>query len=241
MTGPDGGSVVGTIDGRQASTADRERARSVREEVELFGGLDLVFGCRHVPVDGAWAGVLVCSPLPYEVGAAHLPDARLARLLARSGVAVQRFHYRGTGHSDGDPAAVTLEAMVDDAREALQRLQDQAGVESVGFVGTAAGATVAALVARDVPGVPVALWRPFEPAAPDHRLTDLLGTGARPLLVASSGLVESAGGLVDDVAFWRSHGFDVVTVPPVDVPGGAGVVEATGEWLVDRLRARGRV
>lgn len=233
--------MVGTIDGRQASMADRSRARSVREEVELFGGLDLVFGCRHMPVDGAWAGVLVCSPLPYEVGAAHLPDARLARLLARSGVAVQRFHYRGTGHSDGDPAAVTLEAMADDAREALQRLQDQSGVETVGFVGTAAGATVAALVARDVPGVPVALWRPFEPASPDHRLTDMLGTGARPVLVAAAGLAEAAGGLADDVAFWRSHAFDVVTVPPMDVPGGAGVVEATGEWLVDRLRARGRV
>ena len=55
--------------------------------------------------------------------------------------------------------------MADDARDALVHLRDQCGVEHVGLVGTAAGATVAALVARDVPGAPVALWRPFEPAS----------------------------------------------------------------------------
>jgi alpha/beta superfamily hydrolase len=220
-----------------ARGAERDDTRAVHEEVEFFGGPDLIFGCRHVPRQPSLAGVVVCSPLPYHAGATYLADARLGRRLARSGVVVQRFHYRGTGHSDGDPAALTLEAMATDARAAIGQLQTRKGVEAVGLVGAAAGATVAALVARDMPGAPVALWEPFEPAAPDHRLTDLLGTGPRPLLVAAAGL-GTPGELADDVAYWQARSFEVETVPPVDVPDGPGLVEATAAWLLQRLSPR---
>jgi pimeloyl-ACP methyl ester carboxylesterase len=209
---------------------------TAHEEVEFFGGPDLVFGCRHVPDAPPVAGVVVCSPLPYGAMSVYLPDARLGRHLARAGVVVQRFHYRGTGHSDGDPAAITLDTMADDAHGALAHLRDQCGVERVGLVGTAAGATVAALLARDLPGAPVALWRPFEPAAPDHRLADLLGLSPRPLLVAGAGLTEP-GGLADDIAHWRTRSFDVETVPPTGPSGGSGLVETTVSWLARRLTA----
>jgi alpha/beta superfamily hydrolase len=235
--------VVGAIDGRQATPATSGHERAVREEVEFFSGPDLVFGCRHIPLGGAVAGVVVCSPLPYQTGAAYLPDARLGRQLSRAGVVVQRFHYRGTGHSDGDPAGLTLDAMARDARDALAHLRHRCGVQQVGVVGTAAGAAVAALVARDLPGAPVALWEPFEPAAPDHSLTDLVGTGPRPLLMAAAGLgagseVGAASGLADDVAAWRSLAFDVQIVPPVGAPGGPGLVETTAAWFVRHLPAR---
>jgi alpha/beta superfamily hydrolase len=213
---------------------------TAHEEVEFFGGPDLVFGCRHTPEAPPVAGVVVCSPLPYGATTVYLPDARLGRHLARAGIVVQRFHYRGTGHSDGDPAAITLDTMADDARDALVHLRNQCGVGRVGVVGTAAGATVAALLARDLPGAPVALWRPFEPAAPDHRLMDLLGLGPRPLLVASAGLTE-AGGLADDIAHWRSRSFDVETVPPSGPAGGPGLVETTVSWISRRLRAGDRL
>jgi alpha/beta superfamily hydrolase len=209
------------------------------EEVELFGGPDLLFGCRHVPPIPATAGVVVCSPLPYGSGTVYLPDARLGRHLARAGIVAQRFHYRGTGHSDGDAAAITLDTMVEDARDALDHMRQRCGAENVGLVGVAAGATVAALLARDLPGAPVALWRPFEPAAPDHRLADLLGLSPRPLLVAAAGLA-AGGGLADDVAHWRARSFDVETAPPSDLPGESGLVERTAAWFVRHLPMRGR-
>jgi alpha/beta superfamily hydrolase len=231
---------MGAIDGRIVHTGEGEAPSdgTVHEEVELFGGPDLVFGCRHVPFRAATAGVLVCSPLPYGAMTVYLPDARLGRHLARAGVVTQRFHYRGTGHSDGDPAAITLETMVDDARDALDHLRDRCGVESVGLVGAAAGATVAALVARDLPSAPVALWRPFEPAAADHRMVDLLGGGRRPLLVAAAG-VAGPGGLGDDIAHWRAQSFDVETVPPSDQPGESGLVETTVAWFARHLWSGG--
>lgn len=231
---------MGASGGRQTTHTERGEDRAAHEEVEFFGGPDFMFGCRHVPAGVPIAAVLICSPLPYGTTAVYLPDARLGRHLARAGVVAQRFHYRGAGHSDGDPAARTLDSMADDARDALGHLRHRCGVELVGLVGTAAGATVAALVARDVPGAPVALWRPFEPAAPDQRLIDLLGTGARPLLVAAAGLGEG-GGLADDVAYWRSHAFEVETVPPVDPLGRSDLVEATVAWLARHLAARGGV
>lgn len=225
---------MNAIDGRQAAVTG-PGGHAVHEEVELFGGPDLVFGCRHVPSDGALAGVVVCSPLPYGADAPqHLPDLRLGRLLARAGLVVQRFHYRGTGNSDGDPAALSLDTMAGDAREALEHLRHRCGVERVALVGSAAGAAVAAAVARDMPGAPVALWRPFEPASPGQRLPDLLGSRPRPVLLAAAGVHGSGPGLADDVAHWRSQAFDVETVPATDEPG-AGMVEATAAWLVERL------
>ncbi|HEY8526437.1 MAG TPA: alpha/beta hydrolase [Acidimicrobiales bacterium] len=212
-------------------------AGTAYEEVEFFGGPDLVFGCRHMPGGPPRAGVVVCSPLPYGATTVYLPDARLGRNLARAGIVAQRFHYRGTGHSDGDPAAVSLDTMVEDARAALAHLRQQCGLDQVGLLGAAAGATVAALVARDLPGAPVALWRPFEPAAPDHRLSDLLGLEPRPLLVAAAGLggpgVGGAGGpgAPGGVAW---PGIDVPVGPggvawgPGDVAGPGGVVTAGG-------------
>jgi alpha/beta superfamily hydrolase len=228
------GVLVGAIDGRGTVHAELGERHAVHEEVELFSGPDLVFGCRHVPSGGSVAGVVVCSPLPHRAGATHLPDARLARELARRGVVVQRFHYRGTGHSDGDPAALDLDSMAADTLDAVDHLRASTGVERLGLAGTAAGSVAAALVARELPGAPVALWEPFEPATPTSNLVDLLGSGARPLLVASAGLGPT-GGLADDVTWWRSRGFPVDIVPPFDRADGHGVVETTAARFVDRL------
>jgi alpha/beta superfamily hydrolase len=231
---------MGAIDGWRTTHTEGDEAGGdggTHEEVEFFGGPDLVFGCRHVPNGIATAGVVVCSPLPYGAVTVYLPDARLGCHLARAGIVVQRFHYRGTGHSDGDPAAITLDTMADDARDALAHLRQRSGVERVAVVGTAAGATIAALVARELPGAPVALWRPFEPAAPDHRLVDLIGQGPRPVLVAAAGL-DGAGGLADDVAYWRSKSFDVETVPPSALSGETALIETTVGWLVRHLSGK---
>ena len=137
----------------------------MREEIDLFGGPDLVFGCRHLPAEPSGAGVLVCLGPPSDGPVDDGRAARLGRRLAAAGVAVQRFQYRGAWPSDGDPRDVGFDDLVGDAARALDLLRDRVEVRRVAFVGARLGALVAARVARAEPGAPVALWAPV----PDPR------------------------------------------------------------------------
>ncbi|HEX5367513.1 MAG TPA: alpha/beta hydrolase [Acidimicrobiales bacterium] len=131
-----------------------------REEVDLFGQGDLVFGCRHLPDQAPVAGVLVCPGPPFDGGPDEGRSARLARRLAAAGVAVQRFRHRGAWPSDGDLRDASFAGLVEDAGAALALLRERAGVTRVGFVGARLGALVAARLARDVPGAPMVVWAP---------------------------------------------------------------------------------
>jgi hypothetical protein len=131
------------------------------EEIELFGETESMFGCRHMPASGhTVAGVVVCSPLFGDADINAHREMRIGRWLARAGIAVQRFHYRGTGESDGDPARIGFASLVDDARRALAHLRESCDVERIGVLGTRMSALVAARVARDLEGAPLALWQP---------------------------------------------------------------------------------
>ena len=74
------------------------------EEIEFFGETESLFGCRHMPAStDASAGVVICSPLFTDATVNSHREMRVGRWLARAGIVAQRFHYRGTGESDGDP------------------------------------------------------------------------------------------------------------------------------------------
>lgn len=136
------------------------RGAAVRDEVELFGWPEQMLGCRHTPIAGAAAGLVICLSAPFESAVDESRAACLGRRLARAGVAVQRFHYRGSDQSDGDPASLSFASLVDDARRAFELLRERTGVERVGFLGARLGALVAARLGRDHRGAPVALWEP---------------------------------------------------------------------------------
>lgn len=139
----------------------------MRDEVELFGGPEAIFGCRHVAADGEAlpAGVVVCSSVGPDAPASYGAEARLGRALARAGVATQRFHYRGTGASDGAPADLSFPGMVVDARAALDRLRTSLGSSAaIGIVGVRLGTLVAARLAASLDGAPVVLWSPVADA-----------------------------------------------------------------------------
>lgn len=119
-----------------------------------------LFGVTHLPVGTARRGVVVASPLKSELLMNNAREVALGRTLARRGVAVQRFHYRGTGNSLGDPGRLTLQQMIDDTRAAARHLREKTGVEQLTFLGTRLAAHAAAAVAADHPGAAVALWEP---------------------------------------------------------------------------------
>ena len=114
----------------------------------------------HRPAGRATAGVLVCPSLYNDALRNYRREVILARELAGRGFAVQRFHYRCTGNSDGESLDLTYEGLCDDAGEALTHLVATTGVERVAFVGTRLGALVAAQVSRSHGGAPLVVWEP---------------------------------------------------------------------------------
>jgi pimeloyl-ACP methyl ester carboxylesterase len=105
--------------------------------------------------------VVICSPVFEEARTNYRREVLLSLALARQGIAAQRFQYRGTGNSEGDPFALTYESMCEDAGAAAERLIEKTGVRSVAFMGTRLGAMVAARVAAQFGRAPVVLWDPI--------------------------------------------------------------------------------
>ncbi len=144
-------------------SAERTEARTgVREVVEFFGGDEgRMFGARHRPAAGSGTGVVVCPGLQAEFLRDYRREVMLARSLAMQGVCVQRFHYRGTGNSDGDSSGTTFASMVEDAVRSAEWMLSNEGCEHVAVVGVRLGGLVAAAASNLLEHAPVVLWEPF--------------------------------------------------------------------------------
>ena len=157
---------VGMQAGMQAGGSRQDQPVVMRrddgghDEVEFFGDDELLFGCRHVPEGDVRAGLVVCPSILSDFGANYQREVRLGRQLAAAGIVVQRFHPRGTGHSDGDGSDLTLDSLVDDARAAVALLRERCPVETVMLLGTRFGALVAGAIAAELDDAPVVLWEP---------------------------------------------------------------------------------
>ncbi len=92
-------------------------------------------------------GVLVCSPLHAEMQRNYRREVLLSRRLASAGAAVERFHYRGTGNSAGEPGRLALDTMIEDGIAAVHHLQQRVGGVPLVVLGTRVGGLVAAAVA----------------------------------------------------------------------------------------------
>ena len=134
----------------------------VVEEVEFFGAPERLFGCRHLPADGAGRdlGLVICSPVLCDFGANYRREVALARGLAAAGVPVLRYHPRGCGHSDGARVDLTLDTLVADVATALAHAEERLGVTRLAVLATRLSSLAAAAALRDRPGVPLALWEP---------------------------------------------------------------------------------
>lgn len=131
----------------------------IREHAEFLGSNERLFGFRHVPDRPIRGAVLVCGSLFAEFRKNYRKEVELGRRLASDGVAVQRFHYRGVGHSDGEPARVTFDSLTDDALAAAARLQEATGRGVDAVVGTRLGGLVAIGLASRLSAAAV-LWEP---------------------------------------------------------------------------------
>lgn len=121
---------------------------------------DRVFAVVHTPRIQPVGVVLICSSLFTDTLLNYRRETELSRRLAEKGLAVGRFHYRGTGHSEGNPLEVTYSTMLADALTMMQHLGEVERTATPGFVGTRWGALVAAGLAGRFDGSPIAVWEP---------------------------------------------------------------------------------
>ena len=154
----------------------------VTEEIGYFGDAPQMMGWAHIPPGDVRGGVLVLSSTHAEMLKAYHLEVQLARELAAKGIAVQRFHYRGDGNSEGDAELLTLEAMVSAGREAFERLRDRVEFESTGLAGVRLGCYPAAQLSAELSADAMMLWDPvldtdrfFNEAIRSHAISALKG------------------------------------------------------------------
>ncbi len=138
-----------------------DAAAGIQEQVS-FSDIDgtPIFLCRHSPVARAVATALLCHPIDALFHLSYRKLVLAARFLAMRGIEVQRFHYRGTGNSFGNPEDAAFESLVDDALLAAQVARSATGVETVACVGAGWGALVAAAAASRLSCSGLVLWQP---------------------------------------------------------------------------------
>lgn len=168
--------------GTQASR--RDPSTDIIEEVAYFGDPPRMLGWTHIPPGDVLGGVVVCSSTHAELLKAYHVEVQLARELAAKGIAVQRFHYRGDGNSEGSPADLTLTTMVADAMEAQERLTERLAIDRLSFVGVRLGAFPATALSEMTPGSSLVLWDPvrdadtfFQEAIRSHAISAIKGEG----------------------------------------------------------------
>jgi alpha/beta superfamily hydrolase len=149
-----------TVDVRGVVSHRIDRSLSIREEVGFFGTSGArLFGARAEPLDPPLGGIVVCSPIHADAVKQYRREVLFGRALASAGFAVQRFHYRGFGNSDGEGRDVTFAGMHDDAIAAADELRARSGVDELLYLGIGWGGLVAA-AAVGSSSMPIALWQP---------------------------------------------------------------------------------
>ncbi len=142
---------------RAGHVARSEPAPGIEHSVRFLNGRNGAIFCSvHAPVAGARATLVMCPPVLADHPFSYRRELLLALELAKRGVAVWRFHYAGSGYSDGSPAALSFDSMVADGATLVDAASSSAACPiTVG--GTRVGAMVAAAVGGDHPLV---LWEP---------------------------------------------------------------------------------
>ncbi|MDJ0953257.1 MAG: alpha/beta hydrolase [Acidimicrobiia bacterium] len=184
-----------------------------------------LFVAYNEPASTPTAGVVICQPYSAEVARNQRRELALAWELSAQGMAVARFHYRGTGHSAGEPEDMTFDQMVGDARDVAAALAERTGVTAISFVGTRLGSLVAAGAASSHPGTPLVLWEP--PPDMERYYKEILR--ARMIGLVKQGK-RSPGGK-ELMAMFADDGFLDVVGNPVAY----SVYESTIDKRLDRL------
>lgn len=144
-----------------------------------------VFSVLSLPPGRVIGGVVIVSSLLTDRLRSYRGEVLAARRLAVLGFAVQRFDYRGFGHSDGETGVTDIARMSDDLSIAIGDLQGSVGQTGITLVGSRYGSLLVSN--RSTQTRRAVLWDPvmsgreyFRTAFRAHMVGLLQGAGANP-------------------------------------------------------------
>jgi acetyl esterase/lipase len=188
-----------------APSTRRDARTGTSESVALRGKRgDRVFTCTHLPRERPIGALVICSPLDAEFLHNYRKEVFLARSLAATGLAVQRFHYRGAGNSERAADALSFDSMLEDTTRAADLLAEEVGAAPVAFLGTRASGAVAAAAAGRSDDAPLVLWQPT--LDPDAYYRELFRAAAIRELRRDAGRSEGAHRTPASVERLRANG-----------------------------------
>lgn len=146
-----------------------------REAITLENQGQKIFAILHRPlhVKPPYPAIAICPGFGGNKCGKFRLFVTLGKELAKRGIAVLRFDYRGAGDSEGEFSEITLEGKINDTVTCLNFLaQDpQIDPQRLGLMGRSLGGVIAILVARRYPSIKsLALWAPVFNSEPWRRL-----------------------------------------------------------------------
>ncbi len=144
----------------------------IRSSLELLSNGLKVFGVLHLPetkTESKIPAVLFCHGFGgNKIGKFRLA-VKLAERLSQIGIASLRIDFRGSGDSEGDFADTTIQTQLDDAKIALQYLQEHPSIDTsnIAVAGRSLGGAIATHLAAEHGQIrALALWCPLFDAQP---------------------------------------------------------------------------
>lgn len=129
---------------RQAQWELREPVVFENEGQKIFGTLHRPLPLRRTPA------ILMCHGFGGNKVGRYRIYVSIAEYLARRGIASLRIDFRGSGDSEGDFAAMTVDTEVSDALKGLHFLRNHPSIDpaQIGILGNSFGGPVAVLAAQ---------------------------------------------------------------------------------------------
>lgn len=119
-----------------------------------------LFTAYHPPRGVARGGVLICPPMFHEHVRGYRLFSLVADTLASVGLGVLRFDYPGSGDSDGEDTAFSLDLSENAARAALAFLEQRIGSLPKAMLGVRGGSYIAARLGAEHADARLWLWQP---------------------------------------------------------------------------------
>lgn len=146
----------------------------IREAITLENNGEKIFGILHRPVvDNPVPAVIICSGFAGNKCGKFRVFVTLGKELAKHGIAVFRFDYRGSGDSDGEFTDLTLEGEISDTEVCLNFLSQDPKIDPsrIGMLGKSLGGVIAILSACRFSHIKsLALWAPVFKSKPWQQL-----------------------------------------------------------------------
>lgn len=146
----------------------------IREAITLENHGEKIFGVLHRPLNAKHVpAIVICPGFAGNKCGKFRMFVTLGKELAKLGIAVFRFDYRGSGDSEGEFRDITVEGKISDTLKCLDFLANDPQIDSsrMGLLGRSLGGAIAVLAARRFNRMKsLVLWAPVFKSDPWREL-----------------------------------------------------------------------